>query len=537
MIDTYALPDTLVQHFQPVVGNVKSKSEVAELFTSNNVLNQKLLSKGSVIAIGFGLMSPVLGMTTTMNIGLINGGPVTIISGFIITGIMTWICSLVLGEIISQFPTELHNICDMVADEYYKNIFSWYTAWLLLFGSWMMSTSITFAGAQLVISMISVINPELTEKDYRVFYTVSIFYIIVTIVGIVNLKCSNVINMINKLCVYWIIYAIIFIDILLLVFHSGRYHTLKYAITHFDNHLAGYKPTLSFLIGGFQQANFTMQGFSMMTSLVDETKDPEIEVPQGMSISVLTSLLSGLVFLIPIMLILPDTEEIISDGKVMPIILIFSQSTHSMLISFFLVLLILGNLIFSGISSITISSRVVYSMSRDYAIPYSELWTYTSMESGLSVPKYSILLSMSISYIFGLLPLVSKTAFNACIGVSVLCLCSATCIPLSLILLSARKSLDKTAPKVKCKLLWFMNLISIIWLLFTMVIISLPPQLPITFKSMNYSSIIFFHCIIIITILYIKWGKYHFKTLPIDECKIKVPFEHESFEMASTNHV
>ncbi|OXT09901.1 hypothetical protein B9K03_11955, partial [Rothia sp. Olga] len=69
-----------------------------------------------------------------------------------------------------------------------------------------------------------------------------------------------------------------------------------------------------------------------------------------------------------------------------------------MIVSFFLVLLILGNLFFSGIGSITTSSRAVYSFSRDQAIPYYSLWTFVKPESESKVPKNSILLSMAISY-------------------------------------------------------------------------------------------------------------------------------------------
>ena len=121
----------------------------------------------------------------------------------------------------------------------------------------------------------------------------------------------------------------------------------------------------------------------MLPALADEVKVPEKDIPRGMSNAVLLSAFSGVIFLIPIMLILPDNDLLFTNHKVLPIVNIFTKSTDSVVLSFFLVLLILGNLLFSGIGSITTSSRAVYSFSRDQAIPYYDKWTY--VRTGFSV--------------------------------------------------------------------------------------------------------------------------------------------------------
>ena len=513
------VPESLLQNWHTIMrdNDEDDGPEVVEQFQYEQKLDKSLLSRGSVIGLGFGLMSPVLGMSTTMSIGLLNGGPLTIVAGFVVVGFATWLCSLSLGEIVSKFPIELHGGSAMLAAKKHKLVFSWYTGWLMLLGNWTMSTSITFAGAQLVISLISLANESLVPKDSVIFYTVVVFYAIVTVVGVVNLKFARFIETINKVCVYWIIYAIIFTDILLLLFHTGEYRSLKYALAHFDNSLSGYRSAaLSFMIG-FQQSNFTLQGFSMLPALADEVKEPERDIPRGMSLSVVLSALSGLVFLLPIMLILPDTSAILNNDRVMPIVLIFTQSTHSIVVSFFLVLMILGNLLFSGIGSITTSSRAVYSMSRDHALPYHELWTYVEPTSQSRVPKYSILLTMAISYVLGLLALVSTAAFNAFVGAAVLCLCSATCIPVVLVLASRRRALRGSPIKVRYKLGWLVNLASVAWLVFTMFVISMPPQVPVTLVTMNYAAFVFAAFMVGITALYFCWGRHHFRAPLVDE--------------------
>ncbi|CEP64437.1 Tpo5p LALA0_S11e04082g [Lachancea lanzarotensis] len=489
-------------------------NEEVERFKYEQQLDRAFLSKISIIGLGFALMSPVLGMSTTISIGLNNGGPLTIVMGFIVCGFATWLCSLSLGEIVSRFPMELHGSSAMLAPENYKLCCSWFTGWLMLLGNWTMSTSITFAGAQLAISLINMANSGLIREDLIMFFTVLAFYLIVSVVGLINLKFPGTIETVNKVCVYWILYAVIFIDILLLLFHSGSYRSLKFAFTHFDNSRSGYtSAVLSFMIG-FQQSNFTLQGFSMLPALADEVKEPERDIPKGMSSSVLISTCVGIVFLLPIMIILPDLQTIFRDSRVMPIVLIFTSSTHSMFVSIFLVIMILGNLFFSGIGSMTTSSRAVYSMSRDMALPYSEFWSHVDASSKHKVPKNSIFLSMGISYLLGLLALVSAAAFNAFMGAAVLCLCSATCIPLILVVVSRRRALRGSPIKVKYRLGWPVNICSICWLLFTMVVICLPPRVPVTFETMNYAVVVYLAFLGAITALYFRWGKHHFR-LPL----------------------
>ncbi|CAD6632847.1 XXYS1_4_G0005960.mRNA.1.CDS.1 [Saccharomyces cerevisiae] len=531
-------PNGLFDNLHTIVHEDDSQeNEEAEHFNYDQVLDKSLLSRGSIVGLGLGLMSPVLGMCTSMAIGLINGGPLTIMLGFLISGVCIWFSSLSLGEIVSKFPMELHVGSAMLAPEKLKLVCSWYTGWLMLIGNWTMSTSITFAGAQLTISLILMTNSNLISEAHLIFYTVIVFYLVVTVVGLVNLKFARFIETINKVCVYWIIYAIIFIDILLLVFHKGKFRSLKYALFHFDNNLSGYKSAfLSFIIG-FQQSNFTLQGFSMLPALADEVKVPEKDIPRGMSNAVLLSAFSGVIFLIPIMLILPDNDLLFTNHKVLPIVNIFTKSTDSVVLSFFLVLLILGNLLFSGIGSITTSSRAVYSFSRDQAIPYYDKWTYVEPDSQSKVPKNSVVLSMIISYFLGLLALISTAAFNAFIGAAVLCLCSATFIPLVLVLFTRRRAIRSAPVKIRYKFGWFINIVSIVWLLLSMVSVCLPTQVPVTFKTMNYALMVYVFCILVITGLYFKWGKYNFRLPLADDIKAPIPSDAEEtvFELEDSN--
>lgn len=76
-------PNGLFDNLHTIVHEDDSQeNEEAEHFNYDQVLDKSLLSRGSIVGLGLGLMSPVLGMCTSMAIGLINGGPLTIMLGF-----------------------------------------------------------------------------------------------------------------------------------------------------------------------------------------------------------------------------------------------------------------------------------------------------------------------------------------------------------------------------------------------------------------------------------------------------------------------
>lgn len=473
----------------------------------------KHLTIMSMLGLGFGLMSPPLSLGVTMGSSLVDGGPLTIMGGYTIVYVCSFFCALSLAEITSKYPTELHSGAALIAHPDYSLICSWFTGFFLLIGNWLTSTSITFAGAQIILSTVGIVD---SKYEIDSVLTVIMFYLVVTVCGVINLKFSKYLEFINKLCVYWIVYSILFIDILLLIF-SRNHHSLKYVFTHFDNSFSGWPSAMAFIIG-FQQANFMLQGFGLLPSVSDEVQDAERTVSRGIVLSVLLAGGAGFIFLIPILAVLPDVNLLIGEKThgIVPIVLIFKLATRSVIVSFFLVILIIGNLLFSGIGSIATSSRAVFSMSRDGALPFADIWTHVHADSESKVPKNSVMLSMAISYLLGLLALVSSTAFNAFVGAAVISLCAASLIPIVSLLLGARKKVRGAAFKLKY-VGFIINIISTLWLAFTIFVLSLPPQLPVTASSMNYASLVFLLFVLIITILWFVWGRHNFHGPLVDK--------------------
>ncbi|KAH3681070.1 hypothetical protein WICPIJ_007984 [Wickerhamomyces pijperi] len=442
---------------------------------------------------------------------LIDGGPVTMIWGFLIVYFFSLLCALSLAEISSKYPLELHAGAAIIAKDSYGLICSWFTGWFLLIGNWTMSISITFAGAQFILSVVGVYVDQYQATEY---VTVIVFYIIVTVCGLFNIYGSKHLESLNKICVAWILFAIAIIGVMILA-RAPTYNSWSYVFTEFDNSRSNMPAALTFIIG-LQQANFMMQGFGLLPAISEEVKDPERVVPRGIVWGVILSGLSGIAFIIPILLVLPDLSSLIDQNDtMMPIVSIFTIVTNSKIASAFLFLLVLGNLLFSGIGSIATSSRAVFSMSRDGALPYQDFWTYVDQNSVSKVPKNAVLLSMAISYILGLLSLVSTAAFNAFVGAAVISLCAASLIPITSSVLGFRKRVRGAVFKLR-GIGIIINLLSIVWLVFTIFVLSCTPSLPLTLRSTNYALFVFIFATFIISILWFAWGRTNFHGPLID---------------------
>ena len=73
----------------------------------------------------------------------------------------------------------------------------------------------------------------------------------------------------------------------------------------------------------------------MLFSITDEVRKPEKNVPKGAVSAVFMATVTGIIFIIPILTILPELEVLLDETpNIMPIDLIFKLSTESYIISF-----------------------------------------------------------------------------------------------------------------------------------------------------------------------------------------------------------
>jgi amino acid transporter len=175
--------------------------------------------------------------------------------------------------------------------------------------------------------------------------------------------------------------------------------------------------------------------------MCEEVRQPATQVPKAMVGALILNWLCGIIFLIPLMFVLPPLLDVIGDPYGQPLPFILRSAIGNEGGAFALAVPILVLAVFCGVACTTASSRAIWAFSRDGAIPGSTWWKVVSPK--LEVPLNAMMLSMVVQLLLGLVYFGSYAAFNAFSGSGVIFLTIAYVMPISVSLLGGRKHLKE----------------------------------------------------------------------------------------------
>lgn len=94
--------------------------------------------------------------------------------------------------------------------------------------------------------------------------------------------------------------------------------------------------------------------------------------------------------------------------------------------------------------------------------------------------------------LLGLINLGSSSAFLAFVSVGVISLAVSYGIPIAISLFHRRKDVNGARWTMGSTVGWIVNIIALLWIIFEMILFSMPTVLPVTEVSMNYAIVVFF---------------------------------------------
>lgn len=171
--------------------------------------------------------------------------------------------------------------------------------------------------------------------------------------------------------------------------------------------------------------------------MCEEVEQPATQVPKAMVGTIVLNTIAGLVFLIPLVFVMPPQADLVAlaSGQPVPVIIKSAVGSSGGAIGLLIPLLVLA--VFCGIGCTTAASRATWAFARDGAIPGSKWWM--KVNDKLDVPFNAMMLSMVVQLILGLIYFGSPAAFNAFSGVGVICLTLSYAVPIAVSLLGGRK--------------------------------------------------------------------------------------------------
>lgn len=183
-----------------------------------------------------------------------------------------------------------------------------------------------------------------------------------------------------------------------------------------------------------------------------------------------------------------DYAALATTSTGLPLAELFRQVTKSAGGAFGLTFILFVALGPCVVSSQLSTSRVLWAFARDGAMPWSNTWAKVSRK--WNVPFNAQLLVTGVVAALGCLYLGSSTAFNSMLGAAVTVNNIAYLFPIGTNLLTGRKHMFKGAFHMGGWTGWFINGVTVSWLIFAIVFFSFPYSMPVTVQSMNYTCVV-----------------------------------------------
>lgn len=174
-------------------------------------------------------------------------------------------------------------------------------------------------------------------------------------------------------------------------------------------------------------------------------------------------------------------------GQALPYI--FGRVTGSPGGGLALTLLVFIITFFCSVSITVAASRCTWAFARDNAIPLASLWAKIDERHG--TPIWALGLTTVVQLLLGLINLGSSSAFLAFVSVGVISLAVSYGIPIAISLAYRRKEVQVAHWKMPRAVGFAVNAIAVVWIVFELVLFSLPTVLPVTAVSMNYAIVVF----------------------------------------------
>ncbi|KAG5977134.1 hypothetical protein E4U55_007034 [Claviceps digitariae] len=465
------------------------------------------LSMMSILGLSFAIMAVPYGLATTIYITLNNGQSVSVIWGWVLVSLISICIAASLAEICAVFPTAggVYYWSAMLSTPKWAAPVSFVDGWLTLVGNWTVTLSINFGGAQLILSAVTLFNPDYAPTQWQ---TVLCFWAVMVVCALINAFGSRYLDLINKVCIYWTGASVLIILVTILVMAPER-HSGDYVFGHYDASASGWPAAWSFFVGLLSPA-YVLTGYGMVAAMCEEVQNPEREVPKAIVLSVVAAGITGVIFLIPLLFVMPDIAMLLKEAQ--PIGLLFKTVTGSSAGGFGLLFLILGIMLFAGIGALTAASRCTYAFARDGAIPGHHLWSRVSKR--FNMPVWALGLSTVVDCLLGCIYFGSISAFNSFTGVATICLGMSYCVPV-LVLLVRRRDAVKHSPYSLGSLGTPINIICVVWIILAVVIFCMPVTLPVDATTMNYASVVFAGFAAIAVVWYIAYARHNFHGPPV----------------------
>lgn len=443
----------------------------------------RVLKVLDIVAAGFNICNSWCGLAATLFLGIIAGGPVTIIYGIIVCTFTVGCCALSLAELAARYPTAggQYHWTWLIAPERFKRGASYATGMINIFAWLAISASVCVIIPNIVLGLAAYWNPTFVPQKYQSFLLYQVSNLLVLAYNIAILRRAswthNVGMVFSLLC-----FLTFFIACLA---KASPKLPSSYVWSTFVNEGTGWSNGVVFLTG-LTNPNFMYVGIDGAIHLAEDAVNATTAVPWALCAAVVIGFVTAFPFVIAMFYCISDPTAVLQSP--VPIFAIWGQAVKSFSGATVMTAFLLLTGYFSLNACQQTASRLTWSFARDKALVFSN--HIGRIHPGLGVPVWALIANAVVVFVMGCIYLGSTVAFNAIVGTCLILMHVTIAIPILFLMASGRDSrfLPEKGHWNMGVAGWLFNFISVIWALIVLVFYCFPATNPTSGSAMNYAS-------------------------------------------------
>lgn len=440
----------------------------------------------SLSALSFTLTCTWLGFGSAVGTGITEASGAGVIWTLPVAGFMTVVVSLGMAELSSAYPVAgaQYYWSYMVASEEYKPFAAFINGWLSVIGWWMGACSVSNIVASIVLSIAILWHPEYEYTHWQQYLVAVLF---MWMAAGLNIFGHHVIPLFNKLISYLAVLVLLATTVVLFICGRHNHAPASWMFGDISTSTGWSNQGLTFLLA-VVNAVFSFLGSDAGAHMCEEIPNPGRNVPRVIVFPLIGGFLTAFPFACACIYAINDVTAVLETPTGLPLIEIYLQGTGSRAAATVLVTLFAVCVFGCLAGEVTTSSRTLWAVSRDGALPFSRFWMRINRR--FKMPMNAVLLSATFVTLYGLIYIGSSTAFSAMVSANIIYLQTSCAVPQAILLWRGR---DNVLPERFFSLgRWgtAVNAVSVAWVLFIDVIACFPTARPVTPQNMSYVSVV-----------------------------------------------
>ena len=431
-------------------------------------------------AFPFTIINLVAGVFTGFGISMGAGGPRVQTWGWIAVSLLILTVAAAMGELAAKWPISGGPyFWAYYLARRHQRAAAWFTGWLNFAGQVAGTAATDFAAAGFINILLGL---EFSGYHPTKYTTLLACGIILAVHALANTLSVRNVGLLNRISVWWLLLGTVAI-VSVLAIEPAHHQSVSFVFSHFENDTGfSFGP---YAVGvGLLSVSWVFTGIDASAHMSEETISAARSAPKAMVRAVAVSAVVGFVLLLA--LIWSEraySAELSSSFPPAQIVL----DALGPLAAKLLLCVVIGALLFCGLSNMTSNSRLIFALSRDDGpIPGTRVWRKVDRHG---TPVRAVWFAATMSFLLVLPSLVNTATFNAVVSINVIGLFGAYAFP---VFLKLRRGAEfEPGPWHLGRWSKPIGVTAVVWVVLSSLLFLAPESYPIHWGNFNYAPIAF----------------------------------------------